>query len=144
MTRQEVCSIMVSASDLGELILAVHAAAEQPGFGSARRFRYGNVVGIGRPSMRDLAIETVRTGHHAGHPIAALRVVTHHRISVDVVFELNGTRASAQFHCATTGSAELTDTATSWAEFLAATTSAALTAADVAARLRRRDANSAE
>ncbi|MEU2031220.1 hypothetical protein [Nocardia amamiensis] len=144
MTRQEVCSITVSASDLGELILAVHAAAEQPGFGSARRWHYGNVVGIGRPSMRDLAIEAARTRHRAGHPIAALRVVTHHRISVDVVFELNGTRASAQFHCATERSAAAADTATSWAEFLAATTSATLTAADVAARLCRRDANDAE
>lgn len=67
-----------------------------------------------------------------------------HRISVDVVVELNGTRASAQFHCATRGSAAAADTATSWAEFLAATTSAALTAADVAARLCHRDANDAE
>ncbi|WP_454197676.1 hypothetical protein [Nocardia sp. Marseille-Q1738] len=144
MTRQEVCSITVSASALSELILAVHAAAEQPGFASSRRWRYGNVVGIGRPRMRDLAIDTARSRHHAGHPIAAFRVVTHHRISVDVVFELNGAHASVQFHCATSGSANAADRETSWAEFLAATTSATLTAADVAARLCRRAANDAE
>ncbi|WP_141717604.1 hypothetical protein [Nocardia altamirensis] len=128
----------MSASALGELILAVHEAAGQSGGPSARRWRYGNVVGISTPRVRDLALATVHVKHLVeGRPIAAITVAAHRKVAVDVVFVLDEFQAAAQFHCATTGSEQVLEQETHWAEYLATKTSAALTATDIAASLSR-------
>ncbi|MFI7000845.1 hypothetical protein [Nocardia sp. NPDC050175] len=129
----------MSASALGELILAVHEAAGQSSGPSARRWRYGNVVGISTPRVRDLALTTVRVKHLVERrAVAAITVAVHRKVAVDVVFVLDSGVASAQFLCATIDSEIVIEQETSWAEYLATKTSAALTATDIATSLSHR------
>ncbi|MRH91680.1 hypothetical protein GFY24_30290 [Nocardia sp. SYP-A9097] len=123
---------------LSELILAVHEVAARPAIFPEQRWRYGNIVGIGQARVRDLGIRTACDKHDVRAPIAALTVVTHRRIAVDVVFKRDGAQACALFLCATLRTTNLTPHENSWAEFLAANTSGALAAANVAARLHYR------
>ncbi|MGW4369214.1 hypothetical protein ACWEKT_26565 [Nocardia takedensis] len=130
MTRT-VSSVTVSAAALGDLILAVHTAAEQRGFALHRRWRYDNVVGIGTARLRDLALPVARTKHGGTAPVAAITVITHNRISVDVLFEVDADQARALFFCATATSGTQWDQERSWGCFLADATSAALDDLDV-------------
>jgi hypothetical protein len=135
--------VIVSATALAELVLAVHEAAGQAGQAAARRWRYGNVVGIGRPRVRELTLTSVGAKYLvAGRAVAAITVTAHRRAAIDVVFTLDDAVASAQFYCATTRSEATTEQETAWAEHLATATRAALTIADVAATMlpRRPDA----
>lgn len=140
--RRQTYEVTVSASALGELILAVHEAAGQSSGPSARRWRYGNVVGISTPQVRDLALATVRVKHVVEQrAIAAITVAVHRKVAVDVVFALDNSVASAHFLCATTDSEMVIEQETSWAEYLATKTSAALTATDIATNLSHRCAS---
>lgn len=133
----------MAASNLGELILAVHDAAGQSEGPTARRWRYGNVVGISTPRVRDLALATVQVKHLVERrAVAAITVAVHRRVAVDVIFALDEAVASAQFHCATTHSE--TTQETFWAEYLASRTSAALIATDIATCVSRGCVSAAE
>lgn len=135
MTGRAVFSVSVRRTALDALILAVHTTAEGCNGSAAHRWHYGNVVGIGKPRLRDLDLSVARTRHGVQRPVAAVTVVTHHRISVDVVFAVTEADASAHFLCATTASPLLADQEASWAEYLAVGTSALLSTADVGVRL---------
>ncbi|PXX70724.1 hypothetical protein DFR70_101145 [Nocardia tenerifensis] len=132
MNRHYSYEVTVAAPALDDLILAVHEVACQSGGRSPRRWRYGNVVGISAPRVRDLALATVQTKHAvAGRVVAAITVTLHRRVAVDVIFTLDDVAASAQFHCATKNSEIAKAQETSWAAHLVTETSAALNANDI-------------
>ncbi|WP_135230880.1 hypothetical protein [Nocardia sp. CS682] len=135
----------VPAPALDDLILAVHEAVGQSGGRSPRRWRYGNVVGISTPRVRDLPLATVDVKHCVERrAIAAITVTVHRKVAVDVIFALDDIVASAQFHCTTTNSAIALAQELSWAEHLATKTSAALTASDIEVRVSHACASAAE
>lgn len=136
MNRRQTYEVTVTASALGELILAVHQAAGHPGGHSTRRWRYGNIVGIGAPRVRDLPLAKVRVKHVVErHTVAAITVTVHRRVTVDVFFAVDGPVASAQFLCATGDSESIADQEAALAEYLATDTSRVLVAAHIATRL---------
>ncbi|MCX4090926.1 hypothetical protein [Nocardia sp. alder85J] len=130
--RRQVHEVIVAASALAELILAVHTAAGRPEGEPGRRWRYGNVVGIGRPRLYDLALAAACTRHPvAGRAVAAVTIAAHRRVAVDVVFALSGADAVAQFHCATARPETPSEHEAAWADHLAGTTAAVLGTARV-------------
>ncbi|MBH0779602.1 hypothetical protein [Nocardia bovistercoris] len=135
--RRPSYEVAVSASALSDLIMAVHAVADRSGGLSGRRWRFGNVVGIGAPQVRDLTLAAAGAKHAIERKtVAAITVAAHRRIAVDVVFTLDDRTATAQFHCAT-GGAESESPETAWAEYLATTTCEALAATDITPTLSR-------
>ncbi|MFI9402818.1 hypothetical protein [Nocardia sp. NPDC052316] len=136
MNRRYTYEVTVPAPALDDLILAVHEAVGQSGGRSPRRWRYGNVVGISTPRVRDLPLATVQVKHCVQRrAIAAITVTVHRKVAVDVIFALDCSVASAQFHCTTKKSEIALAQELSWAEHLATKTSAALTANYIEARL---------
>ncbi|MFI6169563.1 hypothetical protein ACIBCN_22465 [Nocardia sp. NPDC051052] len=132
MNRRYAYEVTVPTPALDDLILAVHEAAGQTGGRSPRRWRFGNVVGISAPRVRDLALATVQTKHVVERRvIAAITVTLHHRVAVDVIFALDGALACAQFYCATPNSEIAMTQETSWAEYLVSKTSETLAATGV-------------
>ncbi|MFD6162072.1 hypothetical protein ACFWF7_32150 [Nocardia sp. NPDC060256] len=132
MNRRYAYEVTVPNPALDDLILAVHEAAGQSGGRVPRRWRFGNVVGISAPRVRDLALATVQTKHVVERrAIAAITVTLHHSVAVDVIFALDAAVACAQFHCATTNSDTALAQETSWAEYLVTKTSEALAATGI-------------
>lgn len=140
MDRRQSSTVTVASAALSDLILPVHESAAGSGSASGRPWRYENVIGMTAAVVRDLDPRAVPVKYAGRAPIAAVTVIAHHRIAVDVMFELSGGEASARFLCetktVTTASGGLANPERSWAEFLAATTSEVLAAAAIPVRMR--------
>jgi hypothetical protein len=95
-TKTSDVSIEVAATELSELILAVHHAAG-PGRRMRPRWKFGNVIGIGGSKVADLpAADACRRHDWPVPPVAAVTITQRH-IQVDVLFELNEPTALATF-----------------------------------------------
>lgn len=133
-------TVTVASSALSELILAVHQSAAGSGSASERLWRFENVIGIVGGLVRDLDLRSVRAKYAVRAPIAAVTVIAHRRIAVDVVFEVAGAEASARFLCAsepmTADPVAPANPERSWAEYLVAATCEVLAAVAIPVRMR--------
>ncbi|MEU6582481.1 hypothetical protein [Nocardia sp. NPDC046763] len=123
----------VPVGRLGSLIDAVHEVVWRTGRRSGPKWRYGNVIGIDRPRLRDLDPAAARSRYgDRGRVVVALAVVVQDQVVVHVVFVLAAGDATAHFAGAGRGAAA--DRAASLAGFLARATRTVLSAAGIDSR----------
>jgi hypothetical protein len=137
LNRPPTFEVSVPTPAMSSLIAAVHDVVLRPSCRSPSKWQHDNVIGIDTPRIADLAISEVRRRHPVvGRPIVAIAVVAQRRVTVEVVFGLHEGLASALFTGVHDTIGVSADRASSLAEFLASTTTAALAAEGVEARFR--------
>lgn len=117
--------VSVPATALSELILAVHNAAAPPTRSARRKWKYGNIIGISGAKVSELDRTTAQNRHYRlRRPVAAVEV-TQRRLSADVLFDVDATRAVATAYFSGAGEASPRHDPheeAAWASFLAAST----------------------
>ena len=125
MLRQRpIFEVAVATTALSSLIDAVHDVALSVGL---RKWQHDNVISIDTPLISELSVGNALERHEVhGRPIVAIAVVAHCQTTVDVIFALCEQRATALFTGQRDETGAAADRESSLAEFLASTTSTAL------------------
>ncbi|NMN95093.1 hypothetical protein [Antrihabitans stalactiti] len=128
-----VTEVQVAAEHLAALLLAVHEGSEGAEAPRPHPWKYDNVIDIARARVADLDLSGFRPSKvDVVEPrVVAGVVIIKTAASVDVLFWLDATTATARFGGARGGESDTTGRSTQLARFLATQTAAVLAADEI-------------